>query len=614
MKIKKLAALVAIALSTSHVQAADFNFGENDDILLQINSKLSIGASWRLGDADSRFIGASNGGTGATTTTDDGNLNYDKNDSFSQIIKGVHDIQLSKENFGAFVRFKYWYDAALKDGDVLHGNVANGYQPNTPLSDAGFENNSKFSGAALLDAYLYGSFDINDIPVDVRLGRQVLSWGESTFIQGGMNSTNPFDVPALRRPGAELKEGILPVGMLYGNAGVTENLSIEGFYQYEWEKTQIDGCGTYFSAADFAASGCDQITVGPLPDQSAYQLGLTAKRQADAEPDDGGQYGLAMRYYSPELNDTEFGLYYMNIHSRVPMINAIRTSIPLATGEATPVFVPDYADPTGGALSALNPAYLIEFPEDQKYYGASFATNLSSVAVSGEVTYKPDSPIQINGPEVLNGTLSEQPFFRFSERVTSVGYGEMAKGYDEFDVTQMQITAIQFFEQTLGASRITFIAEAGLILTDGVEDEPSDGSTKQLYGRNSVFGVGDFDVGGGINCSNLVSAGVIGSDCSTEGFVTDSAWGYRMRAVFDYADVFAGVSLKPTISWAHDVSGNSPAPGQQFHEGRKTIGLSLEASYQQRYSATIGYVNYSDGSHNILEDKDFVSLSFGISY
>jgi len=607
-KIKPLALVVAMALGTSSAHAVDFNFGEDNDILLQINSQLDIGASWRLGDADPRFIGKTNGGEGFTSTTDDGNLNYAKHDAYSKIIKGVHDLQLSKGNFGAFVRVKYWYDYALKDSDVLHGNSNNGYTPNTPLSDDGFEDNTKFSGATLLDAYVYGSFDIGTSPLDVRLGRQVVSWGESTFIQGGMNSSNPFDVAALRRPGATLKEGILPVGMLYANLGLTDKLSIEAFYQYEWEKTQIDGCGTYFSGADFAASGCNFVSVGPLGDQAGLAAGLAAERQADVEPDDGGQYGLAARYYAEELNYTEFGLYYMNIHSRVPLINAIRTSIPLATGSPTPVFVPKAFDPTGGALAALNPAYNIEFPEDLKYFGASFATNLAGVALSGEVSYKPDTPIQISGPEILNGALSESPVLRFSPRVTAVGYGQEVQGWDAFDVTQLQVTAIKFFENTLGASRITVIGEVGVILTDGVEE------SDQHYGRNSVFGLGDFDAGGGFNCTNLVAAGALSGDCRADGFVSDNAWGYRMKAIFNYNDVYAGISLKPSIFWAHDVNGYSPDPGQQFHEGRKNLGFSVQALYQQKYSMTVGYNNYSGGSHSNLEDKDLVSLSFGISY
>jgi hypothetical protein len=208
-----------------------------------------MGASWRLKEADKRFIGALNGGTGGTTTTDDGNLNFGKNDTFSKIIKGVHDIQLSKDNWGIFARVKYWYDKELKDESRAHGHSPNNYVPGAVLNDNDFADFAKFSGIELMDAYFYTRFDVAQAPVEFRLGRQVISWGESTFIQGGLNSTNPFDVNALRRPGAELKEGLLPVGMAYMNAGISENFNFEVFYQYEWEKTQIDGCGTYFSGA-----------------------------------------------------------------------------------------------------------------------------------------------------------------------------------------------------------------------------------------------------------------------------------------------------------------------------------------------------------------------------
>jgi hypothetical protein len=601
-----VASLVCTALYAGTANGADFYFGENQDLHLQVTSQLSMGASWRLKDADNRFIGALNGGTGGTTTTDDGNLNFGKNETFSKIIKGVHDIQLSKDNWGIFTRVKYWYDKELKDESRAHGHSPNNYVPGAVLNDDDFADFAKFSGIELMDAYFYTNFDVARAPVEFRLGRQVISWGESTFIQGGLNSTNPFDVNALRRPGAELKEGLLPVGMAYINAGVSENFNFEAFYQYEWEKTQIDGCGTYFSGADFAADGCNAVTIA-VPDQQAIAGGFFAQRQEDGEPDDGGQYGFALRYYAAELNDTEFGLYFMNIHSRLPLINAVRTQT-LAVPGVTSVFIPAALDPTGGVLSALNPQYRIVFPEDLQYFGASFATNIAGTAVSGEVSYKPDTPVQINGPEILNGVLSEQPFFRYTPRVTAVGFGEEAQGYDELDVTQIQVTALHFFERVLGASRLTVIGEAGIIFTDGAED------SDQLYGRNSVFGLGDFDAGGGINCTNLEAAGAIGGDCAEDGFVTDSAWGYRVRGVLEYNNVFAGISLKPTIDWQHDVDGYSPDPGQQFHEGKKSFGISLEALYQQKYSMTVAYRSFNGGSHNILEDKDFASVNFAVSY
>jgi hypothetical protein len=103
---------------------------------------------------------------------------------------------------------------------------------------------------ALLDAYVYGSFQIaQDHDARVRLGRHVLNWGESAFIQG-VNQINPIDVPALRRPGTEIKEVLMPVGMLSANVGLGKGVSVEGFYQFEWKNSVLDGCGTYFLPVD----------------------------------------------------------------------------------------------------------------------------------------------------------------------------------------------------------------------------------------------------------------------------------------------------------------------------------------------------------------------------
>jgi len=643
LKTKYKNSLVAsVVLSTLYAApsfATDIYFGEDEQTLLQINTQLSLGASWRLEDADLNYYSKPNGGNGFAATTDDGNQNFEKGKTFSKIIKGNTSFQLTHDNMGAFVRVKYWYDKELNDESRTHGHNPNDYQAGAPLNDDGFENFTKFSGVEILDAYVYLQTDLGDMPLDIRLGRQVVSWGESTFIQGGISSVNPFDVNAFRRPGAELKEGLLPVGMVYASLGLTESLTLETFYQYEWEKTQIDGCGTLFSTSDFAASGCDRVTIGPA-DATSVATGYYAQREADMEPDDGGQYGIALRYYSEALNDTEFGLYYLNIHSRVPMINAIRGAWK-GINPALPVFLPhsttvalDAAYPTllagyqanvltaeqleqfglasvlqttGSDLAtvnALNPGYNIEFPEDLKYFGFSFATNVGGTALSGEISYKPDTPIQINGPDVLNAVLLEAPFLRFADRVAAADPGETIRGWDEFDVTQIQVTALKFYEQVMGADRLILIGEAGLILTNNIED------SGQLYGRNSVFGLGEFSSASGVTCSNSGLSG----DCLSDGFVTDTAWGYKMRAVWNYSDVFAGVSLKPTIAWSHDVSGYSPEPGQQFNEGSKSLGFSVEASYLQRYTMNLAYQTFSGGSHNVKDDKDFLALSFGFSF
>ena len=98
-------------------------------------------------------------------------------------------------------------------------------------------------------------FDLGSMPAELRLGRQVVSWGESTFIQGGLNTINHFDVSALRVPGSELKEAFLPQEMAVFNLQFNENLSTQLLYLLDWNDTQPEPAGSYFSTNDFAVPG-----------------------------------------------------------------------------------------------------------------------------------------------------------------------------------------------------------------------------------------------------------------------------------------------------------------------------------------------------------------------
>lgn len=109
----------------------------------------------------------------------------------------------------------------------------------------------------LLDFYVSGDFNVGDLPLNVRIGKQVVNWGEATFILNGISSWSPFDVSAFRRPGSEVKEGLLPIWGAYASLGLPYDLSLEAFYQLEWEHVQLDRPGTPFSGADTIPVGSD---------------------------------------------------------------------------------------------------------------------------------------------------------------------------------------------------------------------------------------------------------------------------------------------------------------------------------------------------------------------
>ena len=108
---------------------------------------------------------------------------------------------MRRDNVGVFLRGTYWYDTAQRD----HNQRA------VDIDDRNRQVSAKTAGAELLDAFAYALYDIDGEPGSLRLGKQVVNWGESLFIQGGLNVVNPFNQAALRRPGSEVKDALTPV-------------------------------------------------------------------------------------------------------------------------------------------------------------------------------------------------------------------------------------------------------------------------------------------------------------------------------------------------------------------------------------------------------------------
>lgn len=452
--------LLALALAATFVVPAfAFQF-ESGDLSGSLDSTLSYGLAWRMEDPDNAIFGnddTSNGeGTAYSQNIDDGNLNYDKGDLISNTAKVTSELALQYKNFGLFVRGTAFYDFENNDGD----------RARTDLRDEAIDLVGK--DAELLDAYITMDFDLGTMPGQVRVGSQVLSWGESTFIQNGINVINPFAVSKLRVAGAELKEGLVPVGMVSASISPTENITFEGFYQYEWQEVVIDPPGSYWSSNDFVGEGGDKVMLGwgdvddqgNLPAESTF---MAVPRASNIYADDSGQYGFAMRVFAPGLNDTEFGFYYMNYHSRLPVISswtgdsdgftaagtisavtptiigtvigaggdptaAIATYAPVIGAEAATAIAGStamaYAASGGDAATAgaaggtaatayatdayaKTANYQVEYPEDIKLYGVSFNTLLqkTGIALQGEISYRQDVPLQLDDIELLLATL-----------------------------------------------------------------------------------------------------------------------------------------------------------------------------------------------------------------
>ncbi len=643
-RLAKLPLAVSLASAiAAPAFAVNFNIGEIEG---QVDSSLSVGASWSMRGSDPDLIGKNNGGKGLSQTSDDGHLNFKKGETFSKIFKGIHDLELKYGDTGVFVRGKYWYDFELKDESRLFKDI----------DDHGRKEGAQSSGAQILDAFVYHNYDIAEQPGSVRLGKQVVSWGESTFIQNSINAVNPVDVSAFRRPGAEVKEGLIPVNMFFVQQSLTENLSAEAFYQLEWDQTVVDNCGTFFSQADIVADGCTQnfAVLSNVPaaiagvnallpaaydvTTSPWNEGIVVRRYGDKDARDSGQFGTAFRYFFEPL-DTEFGAYFMNYHSRAPIFSGQGAS---AQAQATINGTASAVATTGGfapakltsassfaaAATAGNGGYFMEYPEDIQLYGVSFSSTLpTGTAWSGEVSYRPNAPVQINSTDILYAGLDAiaintgvpglgvvKPYANAS--LLNGQAGQQLHGYNRKEITQLQTTFTHFFDQVMGASRLTLVGEIGVSHIGGLES-----SDDVRYGRDPVFGPGplagtisNMPTCKALNANTLGSATAenVSKYCEDDGFATATSWGYRARAIWEYPDVFAGVNLKPNVAWSHDVDGYG-ANGL-FTEDAKAVSLGLDAEYQNTYTASVAYTDFFGGKYNTSIDRDFLALSVGVNF
>lgn len=574
------------------------------------NTTASVGSSWRTKDADPGLYSAKDGaripglaaGTGGTNT-DSGTLNWGKGDRFSTPIKVVSDVSLKKGDMGMFVRGKAWYDDALINGNVRVGNGDQGHTAGTPLSDSSQPAMNKFTNVVLLDAYVYNTFDVGNKPVQVRAGNQVINWGESLFIQG-LNQTNPIDIAALRKPGTEIKEALLPVWSLSANLGLGDGASLEGFYQAKWASHNIDSCGGYWSPVEWAittspGSGCSAVatTAGLTATNSQLQAGgAYVPLSAGKDGKDSGQFGLAWRFPVKSL-DSEVGLYAMQINSRAPFISG-QKNVANAPPNPRPG-LPAYAAAFGGKYDTA----FWEYPDNIKVYGASISTNIAGWSVGGELSHTPEQPVQINGNDLLNGVLAGVGPLAAAKSATP---GTTIQGYDLIKKTQLQVNTIKVLPSMLGAAQGMFVAEAAMQWNQ----LPDNG---RRYGRAFIFGLG---AGPNMPVSPCVAGTALTNPqqdgCKNDGYVTPVSSGLRLKASLDYPGFVGGYTFTPSLFVAKDIKGYSS--DSQFIQGRQILTYGARFDYQKKYAFDFNYTTFGNAAYDPFRDRDFISATFSATF
>lgn len=388
---------------------------------------------------------------------DQGNLNFDKGDMVHAVAKLLTDVNYSIWDFDIFVRGVAFFDANYTDFTEVHYDTT--MQPfRTELPDSV----ERVVGVDydLLDFNIGRFFTIFDHDFQLKLGNQVLNWGESSLLAlNSLNTINPPDARRLNIPGLDLKEVFRPIGMATVRTDLFEFVSVEAFYAYDWKPAVIDPVGSFFSQSDTLGDGGDfaMLSFGKAPEDPGFAvndprypagkrgyyrpidtcdgatcadtlglLGSTASRtvfrdhaEEDRREPDGGDYGAAFRMFFEDFNNgTEAALYFANYDSRLPVASAI-AALDSCIGDdgaaSALTFAADcgYNGPMVAADNEPIPVdtarLIIEYPQDIRLYGMSFNTTIGDYALSGEYAFRENLPVQIDTVDLTYTAL--QPAF-----------------------------------------------------------------------------------------------------------------------------------------------------------------------------------------------------------
>ncbi len=373
----KLSALTCAVLAFGGLAAApaaaiEINTG-NPDAVMRWDNTVRYNYGVRMKERDAAII--------ANPAADDGNRNFAKGQAVTNRLDLLSELDLVVDKrYGFRVSATAWADAAYDSlaTDANKATFYNGTGGVNSLSDY----TSRFAkgpSGEILDAFVFGSFDVGDVPVSARLGRHTAYWGEGLMLGGAIHGVSygqyALDIwKSAANPGTEAKELYRPRNGLTVQFQPTQTLSIAAQTFFDWEPARVAESGTYLSGIDASLYGGQtfKTTAAPGPAQGAMVV-----------PDKTGDFGLSARW-SPEWLDGTLGFY------------GRRTS-----------------DIANQAWAARNPAtgtngYHFSFARDIDILGLSLAKNIGGISVGAELSTRNNMPLVSQPANAL--ALAGPPF------------------------------------------------------------------------------------------------------------------------------------------------------------------------------------------------------------
>ena len=366
-------AAAATLLAVGNAAALEFDTG-NPDLKVRLDTTVKYSNAFRL---DDRSKGLSSTAFGPTGVVGPNNLNQDDGDNnfnkglISNRLDVFTELDVIGPRWGARVTAAGWYDSVYNRATNNPGTSAN----HTPASEFPSATGELMGRKAeILDAFIFGKFDLAEKPATLRFGRHTLLWGESLFFGGNgiAGGQAPLDlIKLLSVPNSQFKEIARPTGKLSGQVQLSSDVSVGAYVTYEWEKTRLMPVGAYLSGSDSFGPGAERINAGPT--------GVFV-RQGDLDARNSGQGGVQMRLRADAI-DTDFGLYATRYHATTP------SNI--------------YSTLNGFPPALTASSYRWAYHEDVRAYGASFAKTIGAWGLAGEASIRQNAPLASRGQSVI---------------------------------------------------------------------------------------------------------------------------------------------------------------------------------------------------------------------
>ncbi|MEE1950865.1 DUF1302 domain-containing protein [Pseudomonas alcaligenes] len=587
----KIALAVGIGIWGMQAQAFEIDTGPN--VTTSLESVAEFTSVYRTSSPER----IERGGQNIFANNNDGSEYYDTG-FVSNEFKLTSELHVRTEQDGLFVRGTAWYDTQIMDNDpsgdrfATHNTDSDERYPSDLRNRAGHR-------ARLLDAYLYTNRYAGEMPYSLRFGRQVINWGEGIYYADGINVINPVDIGRVVLPNASLKDALLPTNMISGQLGLTDAFNIEAFYGLEWKGHELIPTGAFLNNQDYFGKGSNGVLVdlrSELGDLAELVPGLNGEngivagarygREHDARDD--GQFGVAMRYLAEDWNNTEFSLYYLNYHSKVPFLRIQKgRSFACSTGQAGQFsgLCGFGLDSTVDGLALLDSTYYdFVYPEDIRLFGLSVSGTVGDTSLAGELTYRPNAPLEPSMIYELE-TLAGSALGGGGASGGSIDLGEFGDGS-----ANDPRRSIDLYKR----------------------DELYTGSVSAIHSFGPVIGLDDLIVLGEA-AFNHVPGSLL--DSVNYEYLDSFAWGYTLNVSGLIQDVKPNFDLLPGITFRQDVSGTSPSLNENFIQGRKSATLELGAKYGQKLAGKLAYTSFWGArKDNALIDRDHVALNVSYSF